>query len=318
MALDIEAKGLTRRFGQKVAVEDFTFEVNEGQVVGLLGPNGAGKTTTIRMLACLVAPTEGDAKVAGYDVRQQPNKVRAAVGLLTENPGFYERLSAAENLEFYARAYGVGDPTKRNARIRELMQLFDLWESRNEKVGVLSRGMKQKLAIVRAVSHDPPVVLLDEPTATLDPRSSRLIKDLITKTSREDGRAILLSTHRLEDAELLCGKVVVLNNGKKISEGTPSDLKSRSSHDTIVEMVLLSVNEGLVRRVEKMRGVAHVQPDYANSKIVVTVGDYESDVPAIVRGIASARGRILSVKRVEPSLEDVYLSIMRGEGIESR
>ena len=318
MAMGIEAKGLTRRFGSKPAVEDLTFDVNEGQVYGLLGPNGAGKTTTIRVLACLIAPTEGNARVAGYDVRKQSDKVRASVGLLTENPGFYERLSALENLEFYAKAYGVGDSTKRNARIKELLQLFDLWERRNEKVGVLSRGMKQKLAIVRAVSHDPSVLMLDEPTATLDPNSSRLIKDLITEISREEGHSVLLSTHRLEDAELLCSKVMVMNDGKKISEGTPSSLKSRSSHSIAVEVTLLSVDEGLVERVKKMRGVTGVQPDYANRKVLVTVSDYESDVPTIVRGVALARGRILSVKRVEPSLEDVYLSIMKGEGLENR
>lgn len=292
--------------------------MNEGQVLGLLGPNGAGKTTTIRVLACLIAPTEGNAKVAGYDVRKQSDKVRASVGLLTENPGLYEPLSAVENLEFYARAYGMEDSTKRNARIKELLQMFDLWERRNEKVGVLSRGMKQKLAIVRSVLHDPSVLLLDEPTATLDPHSSRLIKDLITEISREEGHSVLLSTHRLEDAELLCSKVMVMNDGKKISEGTPSGLKSHSSHSIMVEMTLLSVDERIVERVRKMRDVTNIQPDYTNRKVLVTVGDYESDVPTIVRGIALAGGRILSVKRVEPSLEDVYLSIMKGEEHENR
>ena len=314
MTAGIEAEGLTRRFGEKAVVDEVTFEAADGQVLGLLGPNGAGKTTTIRMLACLIAPTKGTARVAGYDVVRQPDRVRPAVGLLTENPGFYERLSIVENLEFYARAYGVRDPTKRNARIGQLLELFDLWGRRHEKVGLLSRGMKQKLAIVRAVLHDPSVVLLDEPTATLDPSSSRLIKDLITGISREEGHTVLLSTHRLEDAELLCSKVMVMNDGKKILEGAPSDLKSHSPHDIVMEMSLVSLDEKLVRRVRRMSGVIGVRSDYANHKILVTVTDYESEVPRIVRGITSARGCVLSVKRAEPSLEEVYLSMMRRRG----
>ncbi|MDD1766534.1 MAG: ABC transporter ATP-binding protein [Candidatus Methanomethyliaceae archaeon] len=163
--LAIETRSLTKRFGASTAVDHLSFEVEEGEVFGLLGPNGAGKTTTIRMLACIVSPSGGSAKVAGYDIVKESLNVRKSVGILTENPNSYERLSAVENLEFFARAYGITDRSRVSERIKELLDFFQLWDRRNEKVATFSKGMKQKLAIARAIVHDPTILLLDEPTA---------------------------------------------------------------------------------------------------------------------------------------------------------
>ena len=197
----IEIEGLTKSFNSLVAVDHLTFKVEGGQVFGLLGPNGAGKTTTIRMLACLISPSEGSATVSGYKIDENPLAVRQTVGILTENPSLYEKLTALENMDFFAEAYNVSEPQEKAKRIRELLDFFDLWERRNDIVATFSKGMKQKLAIARALVHKPPILFLDEPTAGLDPESAKEVRDLIKMLSRREKHTILLYTHRLEDAE---------------------------------------------------------------------------------------------------------------------
>jgi ABC-2 type transport system ATP-binding protein len=169
---NIETEGLTKRFGSVTAVDHLSFKVGEGEILGLLGPNGAGKTTTVRMLACLISPSKGSARVGGYDIAEESMKVGGVVGILTENPSLYERLTVYENMDFFAEAYGLSDVQERRDRIRELLDFFQLWDRRNDKVGKFSKGMKQKLAIARTLVHKPPVLLLDEPTAGLDPESA--------------------------------------------------------------------------------------------------------------------------------------------------
>jgi len=198
---NIEAEGLTKTFDSLTAVDHLSLDVREGEVFGVLGPNGAGKTTTIRMLACLILPSEGSAKVGGYDIKRDSLKVRQIVGILTENPSLYERLTAFENLDFFAEAYGLSNIQEKENRIKELLEFFELWERRNDKVATFSKGMKQKLAIARALVHKPPVLFLDEPTAGLDPEASREVRDLMERLSRHEKHTILICTHRLEDAE---------------------------------------------------------------------------------------------------------------------
>ena len=177
----IEAENLTRTFGSLTAVNNLNLHIDKGEVFGFLGPNGAGKTTTIRMLACLIAPTRGTATVAGYNIQKDPLKVRQSVGILTENPSLYERLSAYENMDFFAQAYGVTDLAERRKRIQELLEFFHLWERRNDKVAGFSKGMKQKLAIVRATVHRPPVMFLDEPTRVWIHSQLRKIRDMMAE-----------------------------------------------------------------------------------------------------------------------------------------
>lgn len=217
----IIVEGLTKYFGSIKAVDHLTFEVGEGEIFGILGPNGAGKTTTIRMLACLIKPSEGSATVGGYDILKDAIKVRELVGILTENPSLYERLTALENMDFFAEAYGFSDKKERYRRIKDWLEFFGLWDRRNDKVVTFSKGMKQKLAIARALVHRPPILFLDEPTSGLDPESSKEIRDLMERLSRREKHTILLCTHRLEDAERLCNRVMIINQGRSIVIGSP-------------------------------------------------------------------------------------------------
>jgi ABC-2 type transport system ATP-binding protein len=182
----IEAVGISKRFGTLTALDKLSFRVEPGEIFGLLGPNGSGKTTTVRVLSCLISPSEGSASVAGIDIAKEPLRVREAVGVLTENPGIYERLTALENMEFFAEAYGLKDQAKRVARVRELLEFFDLWDRRSDKAGTYSRGMRQKLAIAKAVVHSPQVVFLDEPSSGLNPKAAKDIRDLMEKMNRQE------------------------------------------------------------------------------------------------------------------------------------
>ena len=252
----IETEGLTKYYNSLVAVDHLTFKVKEGEVFGLLGPNGAGKTTTIRILACLISPSEGSAKVSGYKIDKNPLAVRQTVGILTENPSLYERLTAQENMDFFAEAYNLSEPQEKAKRIRELLEFFDLWERRNDKVATFSKGMKQKLAIARALVHNPPILFLDEPTAGLDPESAKEVRDLIKMLSRHEKHTILLCTHHLEDAERLCSRVMIINKGKSVVVGTPDELRNRIARKPSVQIDLKKVDPKII---EAARRVSHVE-----------------------------------------------------------
>lgn len=303
------AEGLTKRFNNFMAVGNISFKVEEGEVFGLLGPNGAGKTTIIRMLACLIFPSEGSALVGGYDVTREPLKVRGIIGVLTENPSLYERLTAYENLWFFAEAYGLSDPRERDGRIRELLEFFDLWGRRSDKVGTFSRGMKQKLAIARALVHRPPIIFLDEPTAGLDPESAKEIRDLINRLSRQEKCTILLCTHRLEDAEKLCNRVMVINKGKGIAVGTLEELSHLVDKPSL-QIALQNIDQKIIDTLKAFGQVREVKVDSQMSRLTLSLED-ESAIPEIVKRLVYAGGMVLSVKVVHPSLEEVYLKLIK-------
>lgn len=305
----IVAEGLTKRFNAIVAVDHVSFSIGEGEVFGLLGPNGAGKTTTIRMLACLISPSEGSATVWGYSITREPEKVRGLVGILTENPSLYERLTAYENLWFFAEAYGLSDPGERDSRIKELLEFFDLWDRRGDKVGVFSRGMKQKLAIARALVHRPPVIFLDEPTAGLDPESAMEIRSLISRLSKHEKCTILLCTHRLEDAERLCSRVMIINRGRSVAIGTLAEL-TRLVGKPVLQIGLKSIDQRVLDSVKSLKEVKSVAVDSQSNRLLLDLQD-ESAVPEIVREVVYAGGMVLSVNVAYPSLEDVYLKLVR-------
>jgi len=309
----IEVEGLTRRFGSLVAVDNLSFKVMEGEVFGLLGPNGAGKTTTIRMLTCLISPSEGSATVAGYDIKEDAQKIREIVGVLTENPSLYERLSAYENMDFFAEAYNLSDKQEKESRIKELLEFFDLWNRRHEKVGKLSRGMKQKLAIARSLVHNPPMLFMDEPTTGLDPEAAKGIRDLIENLSRREKRTILLSTHRLEDAEKLCSRVMIVNKGKKVIVGTPEELRDRITARPVLKITLKGLNQRIIEAVKEVERVREINVNESTAELMVTADDAESATPEVVRNIVHAEGLILSVKILRPTLEDAYLELVREE-----
>jgi ABC-2 type transport system ATP-binding protein len=306
--LSIEASELQKTFASVRAVDGLSFEVYDGEVFGLLGSNGAGKTTTIRILACLLSPTAGTARVCGFTVTDEPAKVRERVGILTESPCLYERLTAFENMDFFAKAYGVSSQAERRQSISQVLDFFGLWDRRADKVAYLSKGMKQKLAIARALVHRPPVLLLDEPTAGLDPKSAKEVRDTITRLSRDEGRTILLCTHRLEDAERLCNSAVIVNKGRGIACGSPESLREKITGSPVVEVIMKKRNEGVAESVRRLISPEAVKED--GLKLLVTVDDVESAAPEIVRTIVHAGGLVLSVRVLKPSLEETYLRLI--------
>ena len=309
----IEVENLTKRFDSHFAVNHLNFSIHKGEVFGLLGPNGAGKTTTIRMLASLISCSEGSAKVKGYLIDKDSLKVRETVGILTENPSLYEKLTAYENMDFFAQAYGLTAPEQKLNRIQEMLEFFGLWERRNDKVATFSKGMKQKLAIARALVHNPPILFLDEPTSGLDPESSKEVRDLIAKLSHHEKSTILLSTHHLEDAEKLCNRVMIINKGKSVIVGTPDELRNKISGTPTVEVNLETVNSEFVDAVKKVSEVKQVTVDTESCILIVTLSDAQSGTPKIVRNLVDVEASILGVNIVRPSLEEAYLKLIKVE-----
>jgi ABC-2 type transport system ATP-binding protein len=306
----IVAEGLTKRFNGLTAVDGLSFKVEQGEIFGLLGPNGAGKTTTIRMLASLIQPTEGDAYVSGFSVRDDALRVRETIGILTENPSLYERLSAQENLEFFAKAYGVDDPQTRSSRIKELLEFFDLWDRRGDRAGTFSKGMKQKLALTRALVHQPSILYLDEPTSGLDPKSAKDIRDLMERLSQREGQTILLSTHRLEDAERLCDRVMIINRGASVSVASTRELRQRATGAHVVRVGLRELTDPLRMAAEAAEGVKAIE--VKDGALSVTLAD-EGYTPGLVRSLVDAGGSVMYVVPLEVSLEEAYLKVIGGE-----
>jgi ABC-2 type transport system ATP-binding protein len=303
----IETENLTRKFGDLTAVDNLTLHVDDGEVFGFLGPNGAGKTTTVRMLCCLISQTSGTAKIGDYDVGNSADqqKIRRMVGLLTENVGLYEELSAYDNLDFYGRFYRL-DVQKRKERIQYLLKMLGLWEKKDTPAGTFSKGMKQKLAIARALIHDPQVLFLDEPTASLDPETSKIVRDFILELKKEK-RTIFLNTHLLDEAEKICDRVAILNT-RLVATGTPQELRRKLSGRKI-KVQLQRVDNVIVEAVKK---VGFQVSEITDNSLVIDVSDPEKENPSILKAIEAAGGHVLFVTEIGSSLEDVYLKLVRG------
>lgn len=300
----IHTEGLTRTFGARTAVEALTLDVREGEILGLLGPNGAGKTTTVRMLACLLSPTDGRARVAGYDIRADAQRVRSSVGILTESPGFYKRLSLERNLRYFAELYGVLAPRR---AVQRYLERLGLWERRDEAVATLSKGLRQRLALARALIHEPKVLFLDEPTSGLDPESARDVRQFIEELASER-RTVLLCTHNLSEAEELCARIAVLRT-RLLALDRPHDLKQRlSGSRVVVALANPRIEFASDLGLPFVRG-AELRTD----NLFVEVSDPERDVPALVRRLVEQGAEIRAVTRDERTLEEVYLELVGGE-----
>ncbi|HEV8599146.1 MAG TPA: ABC transporter ATP-binding protein [Gemmatimonadales bacterium] len=310
----IEARSLTRSFAGRLAVEDVSFRVPEGRLCALLGPNGAGKTTTVRLLLGLLPPSSGQAEVAGHLLpgsERTGAELRANTGLLTEAPGFYDRMSGQENLELFGRLYGLRDPELRS-RGEQWLRRLELWEARDQPFGTWSKGMKQRLALIRAVLHEPPVLFLDEPTSGLDPAVAREVRDLIADFRRE-GRTILLCTHNLAEAEELADLVGILRR-RMLAFGSPADLTAGQPRLAVQLAGSVAVDQwgggGAAREaLRSLPGVREISLDGTTLRFVVD--ELTRDTPVVVREVIRQGGEVLSVRPLTTSLEEVYLHAVR-------
>ncbi|MGA9532195.1 MAG: ABC transporter ATP-binding protein [Anaerolineales bacterium] len=300
----IEASGLTKDFRTLTAVKDVDLRVAEGEILALLGPNGAGKTTTIRMLASLLRPSAGTATVAGYSVTADAQQVRSRVGLLTEHHGLYTRMQAPNYLQFFAEAYGLPrDEIK--PRVSELLNQFDLAETIDLQLGQYSRGMRQKLALARALLHNPPVLMLDEPTSAMDPSSARMVRERI-RGLRSSKRAIIVCTHNLSEAEGLADRIAIIRRGRIIASGTTLDLKQQLLGDPIME----------VRLAGAVNGAEEALPDEVSriaagvNWIRYRVHDPDSLNPLVLRSLSEVGAQVVTLSEVGRTLEDVYLEVV--------
>src|SRR5438270_1873111 len=233
----IRAQALIKQFpGALRAVDGLSFDVAPGEIYGLLGPNGAGKTTAMRMLSALLQPTSGTATVAGFSIIDEPREVRAHIGILTEVPGLYTRLTPAEYLDFFAQIYGMRQKPSRAARVEEMLRLVGLWDRRATVMRTFSKGMQQRVAIARTLIQDPPVLLFDEPTAALDPEAARNVRDYVRDLAASRGRTVLLCTHNLPEAEQLCHRLSIIHSGRQLAEGTPAELKSGAATTCVLRV----------------------------------------------------------------------------------
>lgn len=299
---------LTRQFGATRAVDELDLEVRQGEVLGFLGPNGAGKTTCTRMLTGLIAPTSGTAIVLGHDVEAGAETIRQGVGVLTESPGLYKRLTARENLLFYAAMYGVNRVDARK-RVDHYLRRLDLWEARNRPVATYSKGMAQKVAIARALLHEPQLVFLDEPTAGLDVESARTVRDFIL-TLKEDGRTVFLCTHHLDEAERLCDRVAVFRR-KIIALGDANRLRQELGGRRVV-VSLAGAADALLPRVVDLPFVEQAQLR-ETGELVATLRDPEAQTPELVRILVECGGRVQAVRPATASLEEVYLKLVEND-----
>jgi ABC-2 type transport system ATP-binding protein len=297
--------GLTRHFGSVVALDHLTLEVQAGEVFGFLGHNGAGKTTTVRLLNGVLAPTSGTVRVLGLTPVEQGPALRRRTGVLTETPSLDERLTGWENLEIYAALYGV--PRYEIAsRVKDLLEVFDLASRAEEKTGDYSKGMKQRLALARALIHRPELLFLDEPTSGLDPVAARLVHDMISHLSHDEERTVFLCTHNLNEAQKLCDRVAVLEHGKMVALGTPAELARKLGCGQRLELEVAPGNvETALHLLKKVSGVSAYRE---NGTIIASVAEREN-IPGLVTSLTSGGVRIYRVSPQEAPLEDIYFAL---------
>lgn len=298
----IYTENLTKKFGNLTAVESLSLHVHQGEVFGFLGPNGAGKTTTVRMLTTLIGPTSGTATVNKFRVGQDDIAIRRCTGILTETPGMYDRLSAEKNLTIFANLYEVADV---KGQVEKYLRFLGLWNRRTDLVGNFSKGMKQKLAICRALLHEPALVFLDEPTSGLDPEAARLVRDFIEEIKTQ-GRTIFLCTHNLDEADRLCDRVGVMKQ-RLITVDTPANLRNKLYGRKVI-FHLLQADDALLARVRALPFIKEAQR--VDNKLVLGLDDPETHNPALVRLLVEAGADIQFVGELRHSLEDVYLSLV--------
>ena len=304
----IEVRDLTKKFNDFTAVDHITFDVKKSEVFGLLGPNGAGKTTTIRMLSTLTRPTEGTATIGGYDIVKHDNKVRQLIGLVSEKMIMYDRLTAKENLRFFGKLYNIPKNIL-NERTDELLDLVQLTKWKDSKVGTFSTGMRQRMNVVRALLNMPKVLFLDEPTLGLDPQSTVEVREFIKKTNKENKTTIILTTHMMNEADLLCDRIGIMDQGKITALDTSTNLKKLISGDdtTILKLEIPNLTNKLLTKIQSVKCVSSVSRENNSHLKVHATGDDAFDL--IIDAVRAEKAKINSIEKLQPTLEDVFLHI---------
>lgn len=306
----IEVNNLRRMFGDNVAVDRMTFDVEPGEVFGLLGPNGAGKTTTVRLLNGILPPSEGTVRVFGLDPATRGEDIRRRTGVLTETPALYERLSARENLEFFATLQAIPE-SDMACSVDEMLEFFELVPRANDKVETFSKGMKQRLALARALIHEPPLLFLDEPTSGLDPEAAQQVNGLIENLTSANGETVVLATHNLFEAQRLCDRVAVMNKGRILALGSLKELARKLWPVTWVDIKFhMKPSENVAGRLKAQRGVIQVS---AEEEVLAVQVENEDVIPAVVRRLVEDGESILRVNPRDYTLEDIYFALQAGE-----
>jgi ABC-2 type transport system ATP-binding protein len=315
--LAVETHQLTKDYETKDtflrAVNKLDLKIEEAEIYSLLGPNGAGKTTSVRLLTGLLRPSEGGASVLGLDIVENAQEIRGKVGLLTETPAIYERLSVRQNLDFIARLYNVPKEDIRH-RIEEIIDLFDISEKIDLPAGSLSKGMKQKLAIARSMLHDPPVIFLDEPTASLAPESAKTVRDQILKLARVEHRTFFICTHNLFEAERLSSRIGIINHGSLIAQGTPSELRELRKDETTTLFRFNQWNKEIKNYFETNK-LEIIETNPERKTISVAIPKIEEETPEIIKELIQQNHSIVEVKHEFPTLERIYLELVETERV---
>ncbi len=304
----IEVQNLTKTFGKFTAVDDISFDVKKGEIFGLLGPNGAGKSTTLRVLSTLARPSKGSATIGGFDIVKDDTQVRKLIGIVSEKMIMYNRLTAKENLWFFGNLFNIPKDTL-NKRIDELLELVQLTKWKNSQVGTFSTGMRQRMNVVRALLNQPQVLFLDEPTLGLDPQSSVEIREFIKKLNRELGTTVIITTHMMVDADLMCDRIAIVDHGKIVALDTSTNLKKMisGSDTTIISLEIANLNAELLEAVRKVDCVDAVTQENSLHLRIIAHGSEAFD--SIIDVVRSKNGKINSMQNLQPTLEDVFLHI---------
>jgi len=304
----IEVKNLTKTFGKFTAVDNISFSVKKGEIFGLLGPNGAGKSTTLRMLSTLSQPTKGVATIGGYDTVKHDMQVRKLIGIVSEKMIIYNRLTAKENLYFFGNLFNIPKDTL-NKRIDELLELVKLTKFKNAQVGTFSTGMRQRMNVIRALLNMPQVLYLDEPTLGLDPQSSVEIREFIKKLNQEQGTTVVLTTHMMIDADLLCDRIAIVDHGKIIALDTSTNLKKLiSGVDTlIIKLEIANLTPDMLNAIKTLECTNSVTQENSTQLRIIVHGEDAFDT--IVDLVRKQGGKITSISNLQPTLEDVFIHL---------
>jgi len=304
----ISVQGLTKKFGDFAAIDNISFDVERGEIFGLLGPNGAGKSTTLRVLSTLARPTKGTVTIDGYDIVKQDTRVRKLIGLVSEKMIMYNFLTAKENLLFFGSLYKI-PKADLNRKIDELLDLVQLTKWKNSQVGTFSTGMRQRINVIRALLNTPQILFLDEPTLGLDPQSTVEIREFIRKLNREKGITVIITTHIMVDADMLCDRIGIMDYAKIVALDTPANLKKTVSggDKSTIKLNVRNLTPQIVQSVKACTSVDNVSQENTFQLRVTCHGEEAFD--AIIDSVRASGGKISSIENAEPTLEDVFLHI---------